>query len=235
MEVWKDIPKYKGMYQASSEGRVRSVTRFVIEKGRWGQKRIKYQGKLLNPWKRGEYLALDICGKTYLLHTVILETFVGKRPKGMQCRHLDGDPTNNKLENLKWGTAKENSDDKVIHGTAENCIHKGESHGMSKLTEEQVKEIIILRNKCVTLEEIAKKFEITKTQASRICTGKSWAHLTQASIFKRKGNTRYTDEQRADIISKAKSGIKTSIIAKEYGCSRSYISKMLKKHLLTEN
>jgi hypothetical protein len=46
-----------------------------------------------------------------------MEAFVGLRPKGLETRHLDGDPSNNQLSNLAYGTSSENHLDMVRHGT----------------------------------------------------------------------------------------------------------------------
>ena len=51
-----------------------------------------------------------------LVHRLVLETFVGPCPDGMETRHLNGDPSDNRLANLAWGTPKENHTDKVRHG-----------------------------------------------------------------------------------------------------------------------
>ena len=50
-------------------------------------------------------------GKEYALHRVILETFVGPAPEGAVARHLNDVRTDNRLENLAWGTQQENVDD----------------------------------------------------------------------------------------------------------------------------
>jgi hypothetical protein len=47
----------------------------------------------------------------------VLEAFVGPRPPGLECRHLDGNPANSVLANLAWGTHSENMQDRVRHGT----------------------------------------------------------------------------------------------------------------------
>jgi hypothetical protein len=52
---------------------------------------------------------------TKTVHRLILTTFCGECPAGMECRHLDGNPANNHLINLAWGTKKENGADKVKH------------------------------------------------------------------------------------------------------------------------
>lgn len=52
------------------------------------------------------------------VHSLILETFVGPRPKGKrEIRHLDGNGLNNRLENIIYGTTQENTHDQVRHGT----------------------------------------------------------------------------------------------------------------------
>jgi hypothetical protein len=51
------------------------------------------------------------------LHHLVLEAFVGPRPPGMQCRHINGDSLDNRLENLAWGTASEDNYDRVRNGT----------------------------------------------------------------------------------------------------------------------
>lgn len=70
-------------------------------------------------------------GKQYNLsiHRTVLEAFVGPCPEGMECRHLDGNPKNNLLSNLCWGTKSENNYDRSING------------GMPLLTDIQVREI----------------------------------------------------------------------------------------------
>ena len=73
-----------------------------------------------------------------LVHHLVLEAFVGKRPKGTEARHVnDRDPTNNRLDNLAWGTHRENEADKIRHGTSQH----GERNAMCKLTDAQVNEI----------------------------------------------------------------------------------------------
>lgn len=49
-------------------------------------------------------------------HHMVLLAFVGPRPAGMECRHLNGIPDDNRIENLAWGTRKENIADTIRHG-----------------------------------------------------------------------------------------------------------------------
>lgn len=71
------------------------------------------------------------------VHQLVLEAFVGLCPDGMECRHLNGVRDDNRLENLCWGTRKENQNDKIVHG---NSL-KGERNPYAKLSNEDVVEI----------------------------------------------------------------------------------------------
>lgn len=127
-EEWRSIPSAP-VYEVSDLGRVRTI--------RSG--RIRKQV----PDKRGGYLnlmfVLGVEKKRVLrkVHHLVLEAFVCPKPPGLRTRHLDGDVTNNRLKNLKWGTSKENEADKVLHGTSQH----GERNAQAKLTDTQASEI----------------------------------------------------------------------------------------------
>jgi hypothetical protein len=116
----------------------------------------------------------DGCKHTFQVHRIILETFVGPRPDGMQCRHLNGNASDNRLENLTWGTPQENSQDAARHGTAP----KGERNGSSKLTTDQVQEI---RQRLAVGENssaLGRGFGVTHKAISFIKHKRNWAWLT---------------------------------------------------------
>lgn len=109
-ERWKDINSHPGIYQVSDLGRVKRII------DGWGTK----AGKILKPRiKNDRYLqvALWYNGKRIdkPIHQLVLEAFVSSRPKGMECRHLDGNRQNNNLINLRWGTRSENQRDSIRH------------------------------------------------------------------------------------------------------------------------
>jgi NUMOD4 motif./HNH endonuclease. len=106
-EEWRDIPGYEGLYRVSNMGRVYSTRR---------------GGRMLKPTlRRKGYLAVALSrngsARMRLIHQLVLEAFVGPRPEGFVTRHLDGDPANNTLDNLRWGTYAENVRDSIEHGT----------------------------------------------------------------------------------------------------------------------
>lgn len=110
------------------------------------------------------------------VHRLVLETYVGPCPSGMECRHLNGNPADNHLENLCWGTHSENVLDAVKHGTHVN--NRGAKQGRSKLTEVQVRVIMFayLTGK-VTQEQLAQAFEVSISTIKSVTQKRNWAWL----------------------------------------------------------
>lgn len=161
-------------YAISRDGRVWSKPRTTPHghkrKGRW----LK-----LSPLKGG-YIRVDLklAKKSYTLkvHRLVLETWVGLCPVGMNTRHLDGNPANNNLSNLQWGTFGENWDDRRKHGKI--CSPRGEINGQAKLREKQVRSIYhIYHNRIYNQYELADMFGVSVMTICRIVNKKSWKHL----------------------------------------------------------
>ena len=126
MELWTAIPGYDGFYEVSNYGNVRSLTRFVPY-GR--HKGMTYTGRDLKQFISGSYLSVKLARagvlKTVYTHELVLLAFEGQRPDlGSRCeiRHLDGVKTNNTLSNLKYGTVKENYDDRKLHAVGLTAV-----------------------------------------------------------------------------------------------------------------
>ena len=110
----------------------------------------------------------------YFVHRLVLETFVGPCPPKMQCRHLNGNPTDNRLKNLCWGTSKENGQDMILHGNS----NFGEKCSSSKLTKQNVKLIRKLyKSKKFNQPQLADKFNVSQSQISYIIRRKEWRHI----------------------------------------------------------
>lgn len=109
------------------------------------------------------------------VHALVLEAFVGPRPLGLQCRHLDGNRTNNRIENLCWGTAQENQDDINRHGT--RWVPVGEDSPNSKLSNRQaiaIKRLLLIG---VRGSELAAIFGVTKSTITDLKKGRTWRHI----------------------------------------------------------
>jgi hypothetical protein len=88
---------------------------------------------------------------------------------GEHTRHLDGDPSNNRLDNLAWGTAADNGADRVLHGTS-LC---GERHNLAKLSREQVL-YIRLNYYPGRGPKLAEMFGVSNSTINNIILGKTW-------------------------------------------------------------
>lgn len=116
--TWLPVPEYEGFYSVSNSGRVRGETREV----RHGANMMTVRGRELRPntdRKGYEYVILRRAGgsRCQKVHVLVARAFLGNRPEGMVIRHLDGNPLNNSVHNLRYGTPSENNLDAVQHGT----------------------------------------------------------------------------------------------------------------------
>jgi hypothetical protein len=107
------------------------------------------------------------------VHSLVLGAHVGPRPPRMDCRHLDGVRSHNRIRNLVWGTKVENQADRIRHGTDS----RGEQVGTSKLTEADVIEIRRMVASGTKKAALARKYGVTFTAIWSICERRSWAHV----------------------------------------------------------
>lgn len=118
-EVWKDIPGYEGKYQASDQGRIRSVDRYV--RCAHGAHRLM-RGRVLKPAssKYDPHLTVVLGHRKNgsSVHKLVASAFLGPCPSGQEVRHLDGNPQNNNITNLAYGTRTENICDVMRIGKA---------------------------------------------------------------------------------------------------------------------
>lgn len=130
MSEWRAIPGWEGHYEVSSEGQVKSIARISV-------RGHKVPERILHPTARGAgYLHVGLKRDTnriralMTVHKAVMLAFVGPRPDGNDIRHLDGDPSNNTLANLAYGTRTENNLDAVRHGTNLNAAktHCNQGH-----------------------------------------------------------------------------------------------------------
>lgn len=171
-EIWKDIPGYEGKYQASTEGRIRSLDREVGGichfTGKPFRRRIK--GKILRPGKYCKNGHLSVVlghgtpGKP--VHQLIMRTFVGKPPKGMEVLHNNGNPTDNRLKNLRYGTRSDNILDVYRQGGR-----------WRKLSVDDVYDIRFELMCGFSGRQIAKKHEVSESVISSIKRGETYNWL----------------------------------------------------------
>lgn len=175
-EVWRDIPLARPGYQVSNLGRVRSCRQSL----RYGDDPVRWQ--LLKPHRhRDGYPGYKLRmpsgrDRNWFAHRLVVAAFLGPRPTpDAVVRHLDGNPDNNTVANLVYGTAAENQRDMVRHGRS----LPGEKSGRAVLTREQVLEVVRLRKATgLSHSRIASQFGVCPGTIAWILSGKSWGSVT---------------------------------------------------------
>jgi len=157
---WRQIPSC-AKYEVTADGQIRNAK----------------TKQLLRPMTRDSGHLLFFFGKAkkMYVHRAVLEAFDRLPLAGELGRHLDGNPKNNRSENLAWGTALDNMRDKKSHGRQSH----GENHPPAKLTENDVREIRRIIG-TVSLRKIAAKYGVSHTAVRRAGLGIKWKHLTGA-------------------------------------------------------
>lgn len=113
----------------------------------------------------------DIKKVTRTVHSMVAEAFIGPRPEGAHIAHWNNDRADNRLENLRYATPKENiGDDRRRHDT----LPIGERNYKTKFRDV---DIVAIRASTKRNIELAREYEVTKECISNIRRRKTWAHV----------------------------------------------------------
>lgn len=125
-EAWRPVPGYEGYYEVSDQGRVRSLDRTVTNSLGHSQRR---RGQILKPiphyanrstGRRCIFLAVNLKrdghSRTETVHKLVMAAFVGPRPDGYEVCHRNGNAQDCRLVNMYYGTASDNTLDRIRHG-----------------------------------------------------------------------------------------------------------------------
>lgn len=164
-EEWRSVVGYEGLYEVSNLGDVRSF----------------YNGRVLRPYRSRSHYVVSLHrggngrGKDRRVHHLVLEAFVGPRPVGMECRHFpDRDTANNRVDNLLWGTRKENCADREVQGTSQ----RGEGNATAKLSNKDIEDIRqMAMERSLSQSAIALRYNVSQSLVSRIASRDRWTHL----------------------------------------------------------
>ncbi len=166
--TWKAIVGYEGLYLISQLGQIKNARTDKILGGT-----INSSGyPCISLWK-------DKKSRQFLIHRLILETFVRPPALGEECRHLDGNRMNFSLENLIWGTRSDNMQDRNKHGwkVSRTSKNRGSSNSHAQLTDDKVIDILGLIKQGQSNQEIAKIFNVKWHTIRFIRKNISWKHI----------------------------------------------------------
>lgn len=199
-EVWIMYPE-QSEYLISNLGRVYSTK----------------SKKLLSLVMSNRYMSFTAWGpnrtrRQVIVHKEVMRLFKGPRPSGLVINHIDGDRTNNKLNNLEYITQQENMAHAARTGLLSGEAHRGHKNGNSKLTDRVVLSIVDEIMSGSLIEELSTKYHVHRDTISLILKRKTWTHLNIPTylwksyiINKRCGL--WNDKQRKfDLICKLRDG-----------------------------
>ena len=174
-EEWRPIYGSYGFYSVSSLGRIRSEP---VQTSRRGRQR----GRILKCYRDSkDYQQFGMSlpdGRRIRMkvHRAVALAFLGPRPAQCQINHKSGNKLDNSVGNLEYVTCREN----IRHGwrnglySADHC--RGERNPFAKLTASQVREIRTLASR-MSLQELARRFGVGKTNIQYIIKRKTWKHV----------------------------------------------------------
>lgn len=174
-EVWKPMIGFEDRYEISNMGRVWSIKRPhpAVKTGKIVAGRSDAHG----------YVKVLIDRKSHAVHRLVLKTFTGPPAEGQQAAHRNGDPSDNRLANLRWATRLENAADKKLHGT-QPC---GTTHRAATLTAEQVAELRQLRRQGWPWSDLAGRYGVSVMTACAAGIGRTYSELNAAHPPARRG------------------------------------------------
>jgi hypothetical protein len=176
-EKWKPVKGYEDYYEVSSLGRFRSLPKLVG--GRWGT--AQYKGRVIkvvaNPVHG--YGQVSLVGqngkKSFRAHRLVAQAFIPNPEKKPYINHIDCEKLNNRVENLEWVTAKENT--AHIFKLGRENRNKGEQCANSKLRKEDIHGIRYALLSGVRNFKIAKLYGVSQSTIGDIAAGRTWSHL----------------------------------------------------------
>lgn len=170
MEIWKDIPGYEGKYQVSNMDNVKSLSRTFHSANQNGEFDFQIKKRILRPGKhdRAGHLTvvLNAPRKSRSVHQLVMLAFVGPPPPGKVVCHNNGNPADNRLENLRYDTQTENVLD---------VLHSGRA--WRKLTKDDVQAIRFGAWCGISVTELGYMFGVAHQTISKVLTGRTFSWL----------------------------------------------------------
>lgn len=178
-EIWIDIIGHEALYQISTKGKLRSLDRIVKHPN--GKSNFPIKGRFLNPSiTPNGYFRYSISKehkRTYeSVHRAVAIHFIPNPENKPFVNHKNGIKTDNRVENLEWCTAKENSAHAISTGL---FVHqKGEQKSQSILNEDAVLEIRSINPKDIEAKiRLQQKYGVGRTAINDVISRRRWKHV----------------------------------------------------------
>lgn len=174
--IWKPVDGADGIYMVNNVGQVKRAA-ITVRYERYGKKIVANKPEkilTLSKTKKG-YISVYVIDKHMPVHRLVAKAFVLNPENKPFVNHINGIKDDNRVENLEWCTASENT----LHGYALGLMpsRSGENSGTSKLKEKDVIKIRELGSKGVSHYKIAAQYNIDRSNVDCIVNRKTWKHI----------------------------------------------------------
>lgn len=174
-EIWCDVIGYEGLYMVSSFGRIASLSRIIHCTNR----DIMSKNKILIPFtvaQHGYYaITLVINGnkKKFYIHKLVAKHFIPNPNNLCEIDHIDGNPLNNNVNNLRWCTHSENMNNPITKKRASDSLIGTYNNATSKSVVQLKNGLLINIYKSMA---DAQRNGFLQSEISRACSGKCKTH-----------------------------------------------------------
>lgn len=209
-EIWKDVVGYENLYRVSNRGNVKSLDR--VSKFYTGYGIRKGKDLKLTEDRNGYHrinLYKDGKSKQSFVHRLVAKAFIEKVKGKHHINHLDGNPKNNKVENLEWCTPKENT----AHAYKNNLIpfkYKGDG-----------KDIVKDYENGLHMTEIAEKYEIYHTTVKNILI------KNDVKVVRKRSKLLRSPEDTKKVMQLRDEGFSYQNIARYFGVSKPTVMRLV--------
>lgn len=175
-EIWKDVEEFENYYKISNYGRLISKERLARKTNGF----FKIYSKIKTPQDNGKgymqfYVQINKKRHIQYVHRLVAKYFIDNQFNLPEVNHIDGNKSNNNINNLEWVSGQQNKD----HAVKNNLTQQGEKHFNSKLTKEKIIAIRKLHLLKPNLNQAAlsRKLNVSGATIHNIINSKRWKHI----------------------------------------------------------
>lgn len=174
MEIWKQVIGYEGIYEVSNLGNIKSIGRYRFVKR--NMSKCFFKELILKSGTSNGYLGVilnkECFRKRFSTHRLVAEAFIPNPENKPQVNHINGIKKDNRVQNLEWNTASENTQHAIKLGLLK--ILKGENRYNSKLKKDDV---LFIRNSILKTKYLAEIYKVDQRTIRNVKNKKSYNNI----------------------------------------------------------